>query len=174
MIKTIDLISVPYDSAHFNERMGAGPLHIINGGLIQHLESAGYLVNHKPITLQEKFSTEIASTIELLGHIKVNVAHSIQNKSFPIVLSGNCCANVGVVAAFNESHVGVIWFDAHGDCETPETTRSGFLDGMGLSMLNFSCWYNLLFDHKLNCSLSGRNIMLIGARDLGEYEKGFI
>src|SRR5215213_8543758 len=108
MSKTIDVISVPYDSAHYNERMGAGPLHIINGGLIQQLHSAGYVVNHKRVELREKFPTEIASTIELLGHIKVNVAHSIQNKSFPIVLSGNCCASVGVVAAFNESHVGVI------------------------------------------------------------------
>jgi arginase len=174
MGKTIDLISVPYDSAHFNERMGAGPLHIINGGLIQHLESAGYVVNHKTIVQHEEFSTEIASTIKLLSHIKVNVAHSIQNKSFPIVLSGNCCATVGVIAAFNESDVGVTWFDAHGDCETPETTTSGFLDGMGLSMLNFSCWHNLLSDRRLNCSLPGKNIMLIGAGDLSKYEKDFI
>lgn len=78
------------------------------------------------------------------------------------------------MAALNTGSTGVIWFDAHGDCETPETTVSGFLDGMGLSLLLSKCWQNLLSSLKLNNSLQGENIVLAGARDLSEHEKNFI
>jgi arginase len=45
---------------------------------------------------------------------------------------------------------------------------------MGMSLLTNQCWRNLLFIHKLNTSLPGKKVCLIGARDLSEYEKDFI
>lgn len=174
MIKTINLITVPYDSAHFNKRMGTGPLHFINSGLIDKLKSSGHDVKYKQVTLEEEFPTEIASTMQLLHQIKSEVTVSIQNALFPIILSGNCLATVAVVAGLNEDHLGVIWFDAHGDCETPETTASGFLDGMGLSMLTYNCWQNILSSFNMRSSISGKDIILLGARDLSKHEKNFI
>jgi arginase len=92
----------------------------------------------------------------------------------PIVLPGNCSATVGVVAGLNATGLGVIWFDAHGDCETPESTTSGFLDGMGISMLLNSCWQNLLSVHNLTSPLRGKNIALVGVRDLSKHEEMFL
>ena len=170
MDKDINLITVPYDSSHFNERMGSGPLHIINRGLIQKLQGAGYTVNYTEIILKDDFPTEIASTLKLFHQIRSNVATSIQNQAFPLVLSGNCSASAGVVVGLDEHNLGVVWFDAHGDYETPETTLSGFLDGMALSMLTGFCWHNL-FSSLKGTPVSGKHIMLIGARDLSSYEK---
>jgi arginase len=174
MNKTIDLIAAPYDSAHYNKRMGAGPLHLVDNGLIEHLSDEGFKVNYKLLVVEEELPAEIASTIQLLTKVKHAIIQSKENASFPIVLSGNCCASVGVGAALKDDNVGVAWFDAHGDCETPGTTYSGFLDGMGLSMLLFSSWQNLLSSFDLRSAIAGRNVALIGARDLSTHEKKFI
>lgn len=55
----------------------------------------------------------------------------------PIVLGGCCCAHVGVARGLAQrfSRLAVVWFDAHGDLNTPETSPSGNLWGMPLRML---------------------------------------
>ena len=174
MGKSVKLISVPYDAAHFNERMGAGPRRIVNGGISSVIKLQGYEMSHEEIQLAEKFATEITSTFNILAQIKSQIRSANQNGSFPIVLSGNCCSTVGVVAACSSNDVGVVWFDAHGDCETPETTSSGFLDGMALSLLLNKCWQTLAASFQLNSGLQGKHVILIGARDVSEYEKNFI
>ncbi len=137
---------------------------------------AGYDVDYKQIIVEDSFLTEIASTLKLLNLIKSGVTASIQHQSFPIVLSGNCSASLGVVAGLNREDAGVIWLYVHADCETSETTTSGFLDGMALSMLTYSCWHNLLSSFKPHTytSIAGKHIVLIGARDLSNHEKDFI
>jgi arginase len=174
MKKSITFISVPFDSAHFNTRMGAGPRHVLKSGIIQNLRKKVYEIHHTEIIQKEAFPTEVTSTFTLLKLLKEEVRKAIQNQSFPIVLSGNCCATVAVMAEMNPDTTGVIWFDAHGDCETPETTASGFLDGMGMSMLLNRCWQNLLSTFDLNTTLPGKNILLVGARDLSNDEYEFI
>lgn len=174
MKRSVSLISVPFDSARFNERMGAGPLHIINNGLIKKIEAAGDEVFYKEISVQEKFPTEIATSFKLLDLLRDEINKAKQDRSFPIVLSGNCSATVGVAAGLTATDTVLIWFDAHGDCETPATTTSGFLDGMGITMLLNKSWQAFLSSHKLHSTLTGKNIVLIGARDLSQYEEEFI
>jgi arginase len=55
----------------------------------------------------------------------------------PLVLGGCCCAHVGAVEglASRHPHLGVLWLDAHGDLNTPETSPSGNEWGMPLRML---------------------------------------
>jgi hypothetical protein len=55
----------------------------------------------------------------------------------PIVLGGCCCAHVGAVEglAHRFDRLGVVWLDAHGDLNTPETSPTGNLWGMPLRML---------------------------------------
>lgn len=54
-----------------------------------------------------------------------------------LVLAGNCLTAVGVVAGLGGGghDLGVVWFDAHGDLNTAESTASGFLDGTALTAL---------------------------------------
>jgi arginase len=55
----------------------------------------------------------------------------------PLVLGGCCCSHVGVVEGFAARYgrVGVVWLDAHGDLNTPETSPSGNEWGMPLRMV---------------------------------------
>ena len=65
------------------------------------------------------------------------VAGAVAQASSPIVISGDCATALGTVAGLQRAgHEPVIvWFDAHGDVQTPETTASGFLGGMPLRLL---------------------------------------
>ncbi|TDC47128.1 arginase family protein [Jiangella ureilytica] len=75
------------------------------------------------------------------------VAADIQDGGVPLVMSGDCMVSQAVVAGLQRARAGtrsdgdgdgsvsVVWFDAHGDVQTLETTTSGYLGGMPLRML---------------------------------------
>jgi arginase family enzyme len=82
----------------------------------------------------------------------------------PIVLGGCCCSHVGAVEglAARHGHVGVLWLDAHGDLNTPETSPSGNEWGMPLRML---------LDRG---TIEAADVVLWGARNLDPPEQEFI
>ncbi len=82
----------------------------------------------------------------------------------PLVLGGCCCAHVGAVEALAARHdrLAVVWFDAHGDLNTPETSPSGNEWGMPLRML---------LDSE---TVAADDVALVGARDLDPPEEEFI
>jgi arginase len=82
----------------------------------------------------------------------------------PIVLGGCCCSHIGAVEGLAARHgrVGVIWLDAHGDLNTPETSPSGNEWGMPLRMI---------ID---GGAADPHDIALIGARNLDPPEVEFI
>jgi arginase len=82
------------------------------------------------------------------------------------VLSGNCNASLGTVSGCGCGTTGVVWFDAHGEATTPDTTRSGFLDGMGISMLCGQSWHHLARSVPGFTPLAGQHVVLVGARDV--------
>jgi arginase len=82
----------------------------------------------------------------------------------PLVLGGCCCAHIGAVEALATRHdrLGLIWFDAHGDLNTPETSPSGNEWGMALRMI---------LD---GGAVEPTRVALVGARDLDPPERDFI
>ena len=64
-----------------------------------------------------------------------------------------------------------MWFDAHGEFNTPETTLSGFLDGMPLAMATGRCWKAVLTTVPNFLPVQEANVVLIGARDLDAEEQ---
>ncbi len=82
----------------------------------------------------------------------------------PLMLGGCCCAHVGAVRELARRHgrVGVVWIDAHGDLNTPETSPSGNPWGMPLRMLIDAG------------DVVPGDVTLIGARALDPAEEDFI
>jgi arginase len=82
----------------------------------------------------------------------------------PLILGGCCCSHVGAVEGLAARHerLGVIWFDAHGDLNTPESSPSGNEWGMPLRMI---------ID---GGAVDARDVALIGARSLDPPEVDFI
>lgn len=82
----------------------------------------------------------------------------------PLVLGGCCCAHVGAVEALSARYgrIALVWLDAHGDLNTPETSPSGNLWGMPLRMLLDSG------------AVDAGDVALVGARNLDPPEEAFI
>jgi arginase family enzyme len=82
----------------------------------------------------------------------------------PLILGGCCCSHVGAVEGLAARHdrLGIIWFDAHGDLNTPETSPSGNQWGMPLRML---------IDSR---AVRSEDVALVGARNLDPPEVEFI
>lgn len=167
----VDIVQVPYDSGFRDLRMGAGPLRLVESGLVDHLGRRGHDGRVVPVELDSGFRTEISAAFELATKIRDRVRESKEQGRFPVVLAGNCISAVGTVSALRPLEV--YWFDAHGDLNTPETTRSGFLDGMALSILLGRCWTRLARGVGLEV-VSPDQVWLIGARDLDTAEKEYL
>jgi arginase len=167
----ISIIQIPYDSGQFNQRMGSGPLHLTNQGIVNWLKSSGHDVQLIEVRLPEEFIFEIGAVKYVHGQVKRIVKENLEQDCFPLILAGNCnYAALGTTSALG-SKAGVIWFDAHGDFNTPETSPSGFFDGMALSVLTGNSW------HAIRKSMEGfkyipeEQVFLIGARDFDAEEE---
>lgn len=167
----VDVIQVPYDSGHRGRRMGAGPLRIVDRGLLDTLSASSGEVRLIRIEVEADLPTEIASAFQIARALKEAVSDARDDQRLPIILSGNCVAAVGAVAALGEPRV--IWLDAHADLNTPDSTRSGVLDGMTLSILLGRCWRALAGDLGMHVVAEDR-VHLIGARDLDPPEEEFL
>ena len=91
------------------------------------------------VTVASEATNEIAASLDVIRALADTIRAT---DGFPFVLAGNCSSALGTVTGLG-GDVGVVWLDAHGDFNTPETTRSGFFDGMGLAMLTGAGWDGL-------------------------------
>ena len=138
------------------------------------IEAAAHSVRHVPIERPDGFWTEAQSAFALNGIIARTVKAAAAENRFPLVLSGNCNSAVGALMGLGDAaRTAVAWFDAHGDLNTPDTTRSGYLDGMALSIA-FGDAYPLLASSIEGFSaFPADHVLLLGARDVepGEIER---
>ena len=82
----------------------------------------------------------------------------------PLVLGGCCCAHIGAIRGLAARHdrLAVVWLDAHGDLNTPESSPSGNLWGMPLRMILDSG------------AVDPADTILLGARSLDAPEREFV
>ncbi len=103
--------------------------------------------------------------------VNAAITNAIEDNAdrFPIIFAADCTSCFGAVKALGGQELGVVWFDAHGDFNTPETTPSGFLGGMPLAALVGRGNQHLLTGIGLT-PLSESNIIITDARDLDAEE----
>lgn len=167
----IQIIQIPYDSGHQGLRTGRGPEHFLRHGIDQVLRNSGHQVDSYRIESKASLTTEIGTAFELNRLLAGQVSSAIRNKMFPVVLAGNCNSCLGTLAGIGQDPIGIVWFDAHGDFNTPETTLSGFFDGMGLAVATGRCWRTLTGTIPGFRPISEANVVHIGARDLDPEEE---
>ena len=105
-----------------------------------------------------------AGVVEADSLAEQNLILAAELPDRPIVLGGCCCSHVGAIEALSagEECLAVVWVDAHGDLNTPETSPSGNAWGMPLRMV---------IDRG---AVLPRNVALVGARNLDPPEAEFI
>ena len=170
MLRTRVILS-PYDSGHCRRRMGCGPERIFESGLKGLFSRLGVEFDSEEVAPENPFPAEINSAFQLARKIFERVLACREAGIFPIVLSGNCNAAVGTVSGCGAETTGIVWFDGHGEATTPETTRSGFLDGMPITILVGRAWQTLAKSVPGFSPIHGNHILLFGARDLEAAER---
>ncbi len=172
----IQLLLVPYDSGQRGWRCGAGPEHLVRAGLPAHLQRQGHIVTAIHIIEDDPAypPAEIRTAFELARRLATTVRSARTAGHFPLVLSGNCNTAVGTLSGLTPARRATFWFDAHGDCNTPETTTSGFLDGMGLAMTMGLCWHHLGATVPGFQPVAAEATFLLGARDLDPPEAALL
>ncbi len=169
----IRIIAVPYDSGHPGLRMGAGPEHLLENGFGEALRSEGRVLSVTTVRHEREPAAEVATAFELNGLVSGQVRRALAEGGFPLVLSGNCnTAAVGTLSGAGPGDLGVVWFDAHGEFNTPETTTTGFIDGMGLAIVVGHCWKAMARGVPGYFALPEENVVMAGVREVDPAERG--
>ncbi|MFC0274783.1 arginase [Metabacillus herbersteinensis] len=185
--KKISIIGVPMDLGQMRRGVDMGPSAIRYAGVVERLERLNLNIHDLgDIEIGRPGKTEEKSEGSNLRYLKAVaegnkklaevVDHTIEGGSFPLVLGGDHSIAIGTLAgvAKHYDNLGVIWYDAHGDLNTVETSPSGNIHGMPLAV-------SLGIGHEDLTSIGGytpkikpENIVIIGARSLDDGEKELI
>lgn len=169
----VAIVAVPYDTARRGWRSGAGPEHLLQAGLATHLQRLGHQVATVQVIEDDPAESpaEIRTAFELMRRVAGAVRSARTAGRFPLVLSGNCNAGaVGLLSGLSPARRAVFWFDAHGESNTPDTTASGFLDGMGLAIALGWCWRIVADTVPGFEAIQPETTFLLGSRDLDPLE----
>lgn len=97
------------------------------------------------------------------------IEQAISNQQIPLIIADDCTVCLGNVKGLAQFNPDVLWYDAHGDFNTEETSPSGFLGGMPLAAMVGLGNQNLMTGIRLN-PIDDRKIYLTDGRDLDEGE----
>jgi arginase len=170
----IRIIAVPYDSGHQDRRMGVGPQHLLDNGLGASLRPDGQGVTVTTVRHEREPPAEVATAFELQDLVSRQVRAALDEGQLPLVLSGNCnTAALGSLAGAGPEDLGIVWFDAHGEFNTPETTMTGFIDGMGLAIAVGHCWKEMVKGVPGFSPIPEENVVMAWVRavDVAEQER---
>lgn len=181
----ISLLGVPLDLGQSRRGVDMGPSAIRYAGLINRLEAAGHeVVDEGNIRvdarqIKERKDLELKNLDEVLKtnrKLAKNVESIVKVKRFPLVLGGDHSIAIGTLAGLSTAYtnLGVIWYDAHADMNTKETSPSGNIHGMPLAVSLGLGEKSLIDIHSEGAKVKPENIIIIGLRDVDAGEKKMI
>jgi len=164
-------VSVPYDMGKYNVGHGQGPGSLMGSGLARLLSESGHTVDSKTIICADAEQlTDTQLSFKLNALLSKAIFEITQSGALPIVLAGNCVTSAGTLSGLHEDDISMLWLDAHADFNTPETTQSGYLDGMALSIACGRCWKSLSATDSRYLAIQEDHVTLVGTRDLDPEE----
>ncbi len=174
------------DLGQMRRGVDMGPSAIRYAGIVERLERLNYSIEDLGDIDIGRAERSNIRNVENLRNLKTvseaneklaaKVNEVIQSDSFPLVLGGDHSIAIGTLAgvAKHYENLGVIWYDAHGDLNTAETSPSGNIHGMPLAV-------SLGIGHPSLTNIMGytpkikpENVMIIGARSLDEGKRKLI
>jgi arginase len=109
---------------------------------------------------------------ERMGVLYRHLGDAVFDDELPVVWAGDCVSTIGVLAGLQRRgvHPTLVWFDAHGDFNTWETSPSGFIGGMPLAMIVGRGEQTITTGAGMRSIPEGA-VELVGARDLDPAER---
>jgi arginase len=189
MAEKIRIIGVPMDLGQSRRGVDMGPSALRVAGLQTRLKQLGRQVEdignvHVKQPEEQhygeknaKYLDEIAETCKGLADM---VCKTLDEDMVPLVLGGDHSLAIGT-AAGGASHfhkkskrIGMIWLDAHGDMNTPESSPSGNIHGMPLASIMGYGPPELVELGGIKPMVEPRNVALVGIRDLDSKERRLV
>lgn len=191
MQKHLSIVGVPMDLGQQRRGVDMGPSAIRYAGIIQRLRRLGYQIEDRGdieigrpndgIGKEDdagsgrnlKNEYEVMEANEKLASV---VSDIVEQKHFPLILGGDHSIAIGTLAgvAHHYEQLGVIWFDAHGDLNTDQTSPSGNIHGMPLAAsIGYGARELTQIGGKMP-KVKPENVVMIAVRSLDPGEKELI
>jgi arginase len=163
-----------------------GPSAIRYAGLEERLTGIGLVVSDsgnvvapepEALAVQDERARYLPEILDACAALAALVENSVRDGSRPLVLGGDHSIAMGTLAglaAAGGQPGGVIWIDAHGDLNTPETSPSGNVHGMPLAAAlgRSASWFT--HDRLTLPALDPSRVALVGIRSLDPAERAFL
>ncbi len=188
-MKKINIIGAPLDFGSGRRGVDMGPSAIRIAGLNDRLRELGYQVQdlgnlhvsvpetHPIGETKQRFMTEVS---QVCSQLSSQIVGMMKEETIPVILGGDHSISIGSIAGVSKYYrskkkrIGLIWMDAHGDMNTPETSHSGNIHGMPLAATLGYGPDALTAVGQFKQKVLPENTVLIGARDLDPLEKEMI
>lgn len=188
-MRAIDMYGVPMDLGADRRGVDMGPSALRIAGMVEKIQALGHeIVDRGNVDVasmetaktgpkKAKYLNEIVDCCKRLSE---KVAGTIAQGRFPLVLGGDHSIAVGTITGIASEYrkrgekIGLIWFDAHGDMNTPDSSPSGNVHGMPLAMLLGYGPPELAQFGGFAPKIDPQNAVLIGIRDLDLSERDIV
>ncbi|WP_186307712.1 arginase family protein [Microbacterium sp. 1.5R] len=114
----------------------------------------------------DDWTTALPEAAETLHGLREAVNAAIDGGRVPLLATNTCAASLGTLPTVAERYPDavVLWIDAHGDFNTPDTTESGYLGGMVLAAASG------LWDSGHGAGIDPSQVVIVGGRDIDAAE----
>ena len=178
----MSIVGISLDLGQSRRGVDMGPSAIRYAGVVDRLEALGHEVADEGdihIDARQNAETGDSKLKNLSEVLKANtsLAEKVEavmaDNHFPLVLGGDHSVAIGTLAglATKYKNLGVIWYDAHADLNTHETSPSGNIHGMPLAVSIGLGDERLVNLHKQGQKINPKNVVIIGARSVDPGER---
>ena len=180
MKKPVQIIGIPLDLGQSLRGVDMGPGAVRYAGLTNRLARLDYPVQdlgnlEVPVrdTLEEERRQHYLPAIRRVCEAAYQAARrSIETGNTPIFLGGDHSLAIGTIGGVTHAQpCGVLWIDAHGDFNTPETSHTGNIHGMPLAALLGSGYPELVDLGRPGAKIAAEDVVMIGIRELDHEER---
>jgi arginase len=183
--RPVSLVKMPYRGERNMPDLSDSPDYLEAGGLAKQVEQQGWRLRPTSTVALSPDERKAYGEWNRLGLANGQLARIVRAElkegAFPLGLLANCSAIMGMLGGLQRSgptsrplRVGLVFIDAHGDFNTPETTLSGMLGGMPVAISAGMCLTRLRLKSGLDPALPERHIVLAAARDLDPLEQDLL
>jgi len=180
-LPTVSIIQMPYTGERNVAEISDNPDYLAGNGIADTIRGMGFTVAaERTVALTPDDDREYGSWHRMglaNGHLAEMVAENWRSGTVTVGLLANCTSLLGMLGGLQQSgepgvprRVGLVYIDAHGDFNVPETTLSGMLGGMPVAVAAGMALHNLRRESGLDPGIPTDRIVMAAVRDLDPLE----
>lgn len=184
-LPAVSVVEMPFTGARNVPELSDSPGYLYEHGIADSIRARGFrLMPARTVELTPEEDREYGAWHRMglaNGHLAGMVAENWRSGVLTLGLLGNCTSVIGMLGGLQHAgapgellDVGLVFVDAHGDFNVPETTLSGMLGGMPVAVSAGMALHNLRRESGLDPGIPTRHIVMAAVRDLDPLERELV